>query len=84
MIKKAKGIGWKEFQGETILANFEKCDYFVLNETGGFIWKKIDGKNDEKKISESLAKECSVSQKKALADTKALIKKMVSLKLVKS
>ncbi|MFH1694937.1 MAG: PqqD family protein [Candidatus Micrarchaeota archaeon] len=82
MIKKAKKLEWKEVDDEIIAFNPKKDEFFVLNKTGSFIWKKINGKNNEKKIAESLAKECNIKEKKAFADTKQLIKKLVSRKLV--
>ncbi len=82
MIKKAKKIEWKEIDREIIIANYKKNRFFFLNETGSFIWKKINGKNDIKKISQSLAKKCKQPEKKVLSDTKQLIKKLLSLKLI--
>jgi hypothetical protein len=84
MIKKAGKIEWKEIEGEVVLVNSIKQEFFVLNKTGSFIWKKINGKNTEKKISIELAKKYKISEKKAVADTKQLIKKLLSMKLIKN
>lgn len=83
MIKKAKNIEWKEVDNETVMANYKKNEFFILNETGSFIWKKINGKNTEDKIALSLAKEYNKPKKKVLADTKELIKKLSSMELIK-
>ena len=49
-MNKEKGIESKEVEGETILFN-KKNEFFVLNKTGTFIWKKINGKNSENQIA---------------------------------
>jgi len=82
MIKKAKKIECKEVEGETILFNEKKHEFFILNETGTFIWKKINGKNTEKQISSMLAKKYNKKEEKILADVKEILKKMISMKLI--
>jgi len=83
VIKKAKKIEWKEVDGETIILKKEKNKFFILNKTGTFIWKKINGKNTEKKISLALAKKYDIAEEKALADTKQITKKLFSFGLAK-
>ncbi|MFH1663974.1 MAG: PqqD family protein [archaeon] len=83
MIKKENKIEWKEVDGEAILFDEKKNEFFVLNETGTFIWKKINGKNTEKEISSMLAKKYNKPEEKILADTKELIKKLHSMKFIK-
>jgi len=84
MVKRIKSIEWKEVEGETILLNHKKNEFFVLNETGTIVWKKLNGKNSEEMISKELAKKFKVTEKKALADTKQLIKKLVSINLARN
>ncbi len=81
-MNKEKGIESKEVEGETILFN-KKNEFFVLNKTGTFIWKKINGKNSENQIASELTKKYGIKKEKALKDTKELIKKLSSLKLIK-
>ncbi len=83
MIKKTKKVETREVDGETIVFNPENNDFFVLNKTGTFVWKKINGKNNEKKIALKLAKKYGIPEKKALSHTKELIKKLKSFKLIK-
>ena len=84
MLKKEKKIEAKEVDGETILLNQKKNEFFVLNKTGTTIWKNIKGKSTEKEISRILAKKYDLPEKKAFNDTKQLIKKLASLKLIKT
>lgn len=84
MVKKTKKIEWKEIDEETIILNHKKNEFFILNKTGTFIWKKINGKNTEKKIAESLAEKYRINKKQALADTKEIIKKLLSKKLIEN
>jgi hypothetical protein len=81
-MKKAKFIECKEVDKETIIVNYKKNEFYILNETGTFIWKKINGKNTEKKIAEALAKNYGITRKEALSDTKKLIKKLNAMELI--
>ncbi len=81
-MNKAKNIESREIDGETILVSPKKNEFFILNKTGTFIWKNINGKNTEKNIAEKLAKKYNLKEKISLADTKKLIKKLASMKLI--
>ncbi|MCX6348045.1 MAG: PqqD family protein, partial [Candidatus Aureabacteria bacterium] len=67
--------------GETILVPASKETQavgrlFTLNETGAFVWGKIDGRRSVEEIARLLAQEYGAEDKTARRDVVALLKKL--------
>jgi hypothetical protein len=52
---------------------------YTLNETGAFIWERIDGKNSLESIAQMISDEFETDYESALKDTKAFIEKLNDL-----
>jgi hypothetical protein len=53
-----------------------------LNDTGSFLWKKIDGRKSAAELAELLVENYLVAPDIALSDTQALLEEMASRKLL--
>lgn len=54
----------------------------VLNETGSMIWEMMNGKNDLKKITETICEEFSVNYEEILSDTENFLAYLEEMRLV--
>ena len=54
----------------------------VLNDTGAFLWEKLDDYCSVEELAESLSKQYSIDGDLALNDTKSFIKKMLEYELL--
>jgi len=73
--------------GETILVPASKETQtvgrlFTLNETGAFVWGKIDGRRSVGEVARLVAAEYKVAETTACRDVVALLKKLEVLKAV--
>lgn len=56
---------------------------FTLNETGAFIWEKIDGEKNLKEIIEALIKEYDISEEKAQSDVMEFVENLNKYQIIK-
>jgi hypothetical protein len=75
-------LAWREIDGETVIISPEESVLHELNETGSFIWQRVDGKRSVADIAELLVVEYNVTREEALADTEALLAQLASRKLL--
>lgn len=65
-----------------MLLNLETKFYYSLNETGVFIWKRIDGRSGMDKLAHSLQGAYDVSFARAIQSAERFVKLLRSLRLV--
>lgn len=88
VFKVSENIVAREIDGEIIIvplftgtADLED-ELFTMNKTGKAIWKKIDGKNTLKDVSNDLALEFSIPSSKIINDIIGLVKELYERKFL--
>jgi len=66
--KISPGIAFRIIEGEAVLVNPENKMIYVLNHTGAFAWRKIDGKNNAEEIARALSIEYQANSSEAEKD----------------
>lgn len=80
--RKAKDAAWRVVDGEAVIVSPKDSNVTILNETGTFIWKLIDGSFGIEQIATALAEEFEVPPEQANKDVNEFIEDMVNKKLV--
>jgi len=80
--QKNPALAWREIDDETIIISPTESVMHELNDTGSFVWKKIDGRRTAADLAALLAENYEVTREVALADTTALLAELASRKLV--
>ncbi len=72
-----------EFEdGAGVLLNLESKFYYSLNETGLFLWKRIDGRSGEERLARMVETSYDVSHPKALENVRRFLRRLASLQLI--
>ena len=79
---KNPALAWREIDGQTVIISPADSVLHQLNETGSFIWKRLDGKHSTGAIAALLAEEYEVAPEVARADTEALVEKLYAQQLL--
>jgi len=77
----------REVAGEFILIPIrrqlnEVNSLYVLNETGGVLWNRIDGKRSAREIIEDFSKEFDVTREQIEKDFNSLIEDLLSIRAI--
>jgi len=80
--QKNPALAWREIDDETIIISPTESVMHELNDTGSFVWKRIDGRRTAADLAALLAENYDVTREVALADTTALLAELASRKLV--
>ena len=80
--QKNPALAWRDIDDETIIISPSESVMHELNETGSFLWKRIDGRRNVSDLAALLTEIYDVSGETALADTTALLAELSSRKLV--
>jgi len=82
--KKVENVRVRKQNGEMAIFNILTADYFLLNETGVFIWKLCDGNHTIIEIVEKMKEEFEdfPSVEKATEDTQNLIQTLQEKELI--
>jgi len=75
-------LAWREIDGEIVIVSPNDSVLHELNETGSFVWKRLDGHRPAAEIASSLAAEYDVRAQDALRDTEMLLSELASRQLV--
>lgn len=82
IIKRNPAVIWKEIEGEIVLLNPKKGDYFGLEAVGAAFWELIDDKTDRDSIIRILLEGYDVEEDILKKDISALINTMQQKKLI--
>jgi hypothetical protein len=82
IMRRNPALAWREIEEEIVIISPAENIMHELNDTGGFLWKRIDGKRSAMELAELLAETYDVAPAKALEDTEALLNEMLSRKLL--
>ncbi len=72
LLTHAPDVPSRPVEGKGVLINLDSGHYFSLNETGQFIWARLNGEQDLGAIAAEVAAEYEVNPEEALDDTLAL------------
>jgi len=82
--QRVENVRVRKQNGEMAIFNILTADYFLLNETGVFIWNLCDGKHTTGEIIERVKEEFEdlPSEEVVAEETKRLIEKLYERELV--
>jgi hypothetical protein len=75
-------LAWREIDGQTVIVSPADSVLHELNETGSFIWQRLDGKHSTEAIAAMLTQEYQVEPEIAQADTESLVALLAAQKLL--
>ena len=75
-------LAWREIEGEIVIVSPNDSVLHELNETGSFVWKRLDGRRPTAEIAASLASEYDVQVEVALRDIETLLEELASRQLL--
>lgn len=78
----APDVFTRSFDGETVVVDLGKGDYFGLNELGGKLWEGIGAGKSPREIASELHGQFAVSPEQLLEDLVALAREMESRALI--
>ena len=77
-----KGFITQRLDNKTVIFDGEESVLYTFNETASYIFSKLKLGWDKEKIKDGLAKRYGISEKKAEADLKDLIKDLLKKKII--
>ena len=85
--RRSPGVVFRSIAGETLLVPASGKTaavgrLFTLNETGAFVWGRIDGKRSAEAIARELRAEYRVGEEEARADVADLLDRLCALRAV--
>jgi hypothetical protein len=81
-VKPAKGVHVREFDGEMVLLDLERGEYYGLDEVGVRVWKGLVGGETPGEIATRLAPEHDVELDRMVQDFVTLVDDLVKRGLV--
>jgi len=75
-------LAWREIDGEIVIVSPNDSVLHELNETGSFVWNRLDGRRPAAEIAASLAAEYDVRAEDALGDIETLLGELASRQLL--
>jgi hypothetical protein len=75
-------LAWREIDGEIVIVSPNDSILHELNETGSFVWKRLDGRRLAAEIAADLAAEYDVRVEDALRDIEILLEELASRQLL--
>ena len=78
----AAGVRVREFDGELILLDLERGDYFGLDEVGARAWAELARGKSVRQVAAQLSGEYSVDETRVLADIRSLVGTLLERGLV--
>jgi hypothetical protein len=82
-IQAASGVHVREFDGEMVLLDLDRGEYFGLDEIGARVWKGLQGGETPEEIAVRLAPEFEVELDTMVTDFVALADELVRRGLAK-
>jgi hypothetical protein len=81
--ERAPGLSVEEIDGEYVVLDRRAGRVHQLNETAGFVWKRLDGEHSVAQIVEALCREYDVPEAQAREDVGNLIDMFRSQEMLK-
>jgi hypothetical protein len=81
-VRVAAGVHVREFDGELIVLDLERGDYFGLDEIGARAWAELTRGRSPRQVAAQLSSEYNVDEARALADVRSLVGKLLERGLV--
>ncbi len=75
-------LAWREIDGEIVIVSPNDSVLHELNETGSFVWKRLDGRRPAAEIAAGLAEQYDVAVEDALRDIETLLRELASRQLL--
>ena len=75
-------VAWRIIDGEAVIMNLNKGNYYSLNNSGAMIWNMLSENKDRSNIVEEILKEFKVSKSRAEKDLDTLLKDLLKEDLV--
>ncbi len=73
---------FRQLQGESVLLQLDKGEYFGLNEVGTRIWQLIVEKGDLDEVERAMSQEYSVEPATLSADLARVVEELVAKELI--
>ena len=81
-VRVAAGVRVREFDGELIILDLERGDYFGLDEVGARAWEELAYGKSPRAVAIQLCCEYDVEEERALADVRSLVGQLLQRGLV--
>lgn len=79
-----KNLFVQNIDGKIVIFNGEEFVYYTLNETAGYVFKKIRIQEDEEKIVNAVVKRYQIKQERANKDLRDLVSDLKNKKIISS
>jgi len=73
----------REIEGETVILEFDRAEYFGLNHTGSRVWQLLRQPSALQAVSDRVAADFSIAPDRAAADVLSLVQNLVEHGLAK-
>jgi len=81
-VRVAAGVHVREFDGELIVLDLERGDYFGLDAVGARAWAELARGKSPRQVAAQLSSEYDVDEARALADVRSLVGTLLERGLV--
>ena len=81
-VRRRDRIPFTELEGETVLLNLKSKQYFVLNETGAFIWKLLNQERTIEELVREISEKFDVETEDARTDLMHLLEALEKAALI--
>ncbi len=76
-----KGVHVREFDGETVLLDLERGEYFGLDEIGALMWRALAGGESPREVASRLVADFDVEPARLLSDVVSLADQLIARRL---
>jgi hypothetical protein len=84
IIVQAEGIDATDLNGEKVMMNLDKGQYFALNQVGGRIWDIIDKPASVKEITDTLIKEYDIDEETCISSVITFLEGMSDVEIIRT
>nr|UXE44901.1 hypothetical protein Hi04_10k_c3883_00010 [uncultured bacterium] len=81
-LRAADSVHAREFDGELVILDMERGEYFALDEIGARYWAAIESDSSEEALLDEIVSEYDVTREQASADLRALRDELLERRLV--
>ena len=82
-VRAAPAVHVREFDGELIILDLERGDYFGLDEIGARMWTELTAGRSPRQVAELLSREYDVEPAQLLSDVVSLVQELLDRGLLK-
>lgn len=82
VLRRKKGIAWREVEGEVVLVNVRGNEVIQLNPQASFIWTRLDGEKTLESIALDMTGSYDVQPSTALEDVLEFARLLVEREVV--